>query len=356
MFSYSGTESSATFGTILDSFAKAEGLPFAEVLPQEQIEQIAREEGVSFANDPGDVYTPAVTLWVFLAQCLSASKSCVAAVARLLVLRIALELEPCSAATGAYCKARAKLSERFLERLTLQVGQQVEKQAPDTWRWKSRRVLLADGTECSAPDTPDNQQQYPQPNSQKPGLGFPMIRLVVLLTFATACLVGAAMGPHQGKETGETALFRSLAAQLKKGDVLVADRYYCSYWMVALLLAQGADVAFRLHARRKYDFRRGKRLGHLDHVVTWQRPDRPDWMDEETYQQIPLTLTIREICVTVDTPGYRSQRLVIATTMIDANVYPKSDIADLYHKRWHIEMCRPDCPSRGSLYFCGRVA
>src|SRR5262249_17764528 len=147
-----------------------------------------------------------------------------------------------------------------------------------------RRVLLADGCECSMPDTAANQAEYPQPPAQKEGLGFPLIRLVVLLAFATAALVGCAVGPRQGKETGEPALFRQLLGEVLPGDVVVADRYHCSWWQVALLGRRGADACCRLHARRRYDFRKGKRLGKGDHVVTWDKPPRPGWLDEETYQ------------------------------------------------------------------------
>lgn len=197
---------------------------------------------------------------------------------------------------------------------------------------------MADGAEVTGPDTPANQAEYPQPSSQKQGLGFPMIRLVVLLTFATAGVVGCASGPHQGKETGETALFRSLLEQLRRGDVVVADRYYCSYWLLALLADQDVDVCFRLHQRRKYDFRRGKRLGKGDHVVSWPKPARPEWMDEETYSRLPDSLEVREVRATVDNPGYRSKEIIIATTLLDATHYSRGDIADLYHKRWHVEL------------------
>src|SRR6266404_5363071 len=162
-----------TFATVLRSFGSAGGLPFAEALTEQDIDKACADEGISFADAPDAVYTPAVTLWAFLAQCLSASKSCVAAVARVLVLRVGLGLPPCAAGTGAYCKARAKLPESLLRRLTLQVGAAVEEQAPDCWRWKGRRVHLADGCELSMPDTPANQKQYPQLKNQKPGLGFP---------------------------------------------------------------------------------------------------------------------------------------------------------------------------------------
>lgn len=327
-----------TFKATLRCFVQDEGLPFQSVLSEQQVLRLCEEEGVCFGCGEHDVYTPAVTLWAWLSQCLSGSKSCVGAVARVIVLRVAFGLPVCSAATGAYCKARAKLKERFLQRLTYQAGEEMERQASDSWRFKSRRVLLADGAECSMPDTPENQREYPQSSSQKPGLGFPLIRLVVLLGFATAGLVGCAMGPHQGKESGETALFRDLLGQVRPGDVVVADRYYCSYFMVALLLGRGADVAFRLHQRRHYDFRRGQRLGKGDHVVAWHKPARPEWMDEATYATVPESLTIREVRVQIDRPGCRTRQVIVATTLTDARQYRHKDIADLYHYRWHVEL------------------
>jgi len=119
---------------------------------------------------------------------------------------------------------------------------------------------------------------------------------------------------------------------------VVADRYYCSWWLVALLLAVGVDVCFRLHQRRKYDFRRGRRLGRGDHVVSWPKPPRPAWMDEATYAALPDSLEVREIRTVVDNPGFRSREIIIATTLLDAEADPKSDIAELYHQRWHVEL------------------
>jgi len=327
-----------TFATVLHSFAHADGLPFADVLTEQDIATACQQEEVLFGQGAEDVYTPAVTLWAFLAQCLSASKSCVAAVARVLVLRVALGLPPCAAGSGAYCKARAKLPESLLRRLTLQVGNAVERQAPDDWRWHGRRVLLVDGFEVSMPDTPANQQAYPQLRNQKPGLGFPRMRLVVLLAFATASLLGAAMGPCKGKGTGETELFRTLLEQLQGGDLVVADRYYCTWWLVALLRQRGVDACFRLHHLRQYDFRRGRRLGPGDHVVSWPKPDRPTWMDKATYAALPASLEVREVRVRVPQRGYRVRQFVVATTLVDEGGYHAAEVADLYHQRWHVEL------------------
>jgi len=326
------------FTALLHSYAQDDGLPFASVLTEDDIQHTADAEGVSFGNQDDDVYTPAVTLWGFIGQVLSGHKSCVAAVARIIALRIAMGLPACSAATGAYCKARAKLPEPFLRRLTYQVGRELEDQAPSHWRWHNRRTLLVDGTTCTLPDTPENQAAYPQQRGQKCGLGFPILRLVVLLTFATAAIVGCAFGPYQGKETGETALLRQLFEQLRSGDVVVADRYYCSYFMIALLLPHGVDVVFRLHQLRKYDFRRGRRLGSGDHIVEWHRPQRPKWMDRATYATMPETLTVRELRFHVDNPGFRTREIIVATTLLDDRVYSQVDIADLYHHRWQAEL------------------
>jgi len=326
------------FTNLLHSYAQDEGLPFASVLTEEQIQEAATAENVNFGSGPNDVYTPAVTLWGFVGQFLSGHKSCVAAVTRIVVLLVALNRAPCSADTGAYCKARAKLPEKFLRRLTYQVGTQLENQAPSSWQWHKRRTLLVDGTTVPLPDTPENQQAYPQSRAQRPGMGFPTIRLVVVLTFATAALVGAVWGRWRGKETGEPSLFRQLLDLLLKGDVVVADRYYCSYFMIALLQAIDVDAAFRLHHLRHYDFRRGRHLGHADHVVEWQRPIRPTWMDEPTYASMPATLTVRELRFRVDIPGFRSPEIVMATTMLDHRIYSKEDITDLFHYRWHVEL------------------
>jgi putative transposase len=328
------------FGLVLRSFLQHQGLPFAQALPAETIQQAFDDEGVSFGQGEGDVYTPALTLWAFLSQVLfkEEQRSCLAAVARVIVLLVALGKRPCSDDSGAYCRARAKLPVPILRRLTVQVADGCEQQVPDEWLWKGRHVHLVDGSTISMPDTPANQAEYPQPTTQEPGLGFPMARLVVLLSLATAMVKDLAIGPYAGKETGETALLRELLERFKRGDIMLADRYFCSYFMMALLLEQGVDLLTRLHQARTADFRRGTRLGPGDHLVEWQRPAKPEWMDQETYDRMPASIRVREVEVQVQQPGFRVDSFVVVTTLTDAEQYSRDDLAELYHQRWLVEL------------------
>jgi putative transposase len=338
MSSYSSSRCCLSFAQALAHFHHGEGLPFAEVLPAAVVQQAFADEDVAFGETEESVFTPAVTLWAFLSQVLEDDKSCRAAVGRVQALQVASGQEPCSLDTAAYCRARAKLPAAVLQRLALEAGRNLEAQVPKEWLWHGRQVTLVDGTTLTMPDTTANQEVYPQMSTQDPGCGFPILRMVLLLSLATASLTGMAWAPYQGKETGETALLRKLFGELKPGDILLADRYYCSYWLVAMAQALGVDVVFRMHHLRDYDFRRGEQLGADDHVVSWDRPQRPEWMDPATYATMPLTLTLRELRVAIDTPGCRTEEIVIATTLTDAVSFSKQDIGDLYHERWHAEL------------------
>ncbi|MGH9830399.1 MAG: IS4 family transposase, partial [Blastocatellia bacterium] len=129
-----------------------------------------------------------------------------------------------------------------------------------------------------------------------------------------------------------------LLDRLEKGDVVLGDRYFCSYFMICLLQELGVDLVTLLHQRRTADFRQGTRLGPGDHVVEWARPERPEWMDETTYERMPVTLRIREVEVKVSKKGFRADVLVIVTTLLDARTYTRNDIADLYRQRWSVEL------------------
>ena len=161
---------------------------------------------------------------------------------------------------------------------------------------------------------------------------------VAILSLATACVMDVALGPYAGKQTGEPALLRELFGRLGADDIAVADRYYCSFMMIALLLAQGTHVCARKHQRRHSDFRRGRRLGKYDHLIVWTRPARPEWMDEATYQKIPETLELREIRYNVVEPGRRTRSIDVITTLTDAEEYTREEIAQLYGFRWNAEL------------------
>ena len=328
------------FRLVLASFLQQPGLPFADALTEEAIHEAFDDEGATFADDEDAVYTPAITLWAFLSQVLfkDEQRSCVAAVARVIVLLVALERGPCSSNTGAYCRARSKLSETVIRRLAIDLADGCERQLDEAQLWHGRHVRLVDGTTVSMPDTPENQEAYPQAHTQKKGLGFPVARVVVLLSLATGMLTDMAMGPYTGKETGETALLRSLLGRFKQGDILLGDRYFCSYFMIALLMELNVDFVSRVHQLRTVDFRRGRRLGNGDHIVEWKLPQKPKWMDQPTYDRMPASIEVREVHVRVSEAGFRTESFVVVTTLTDAATYPKRDIAQLYHYRWQAEL------------------
>jgi putative transposase len=333
-------EDGQSFSIVCRSFLQADGLPFSDVLSEEVVEQAFQEEDALFGQEPGGVYTPALTLWAFLSQVIQsgAQRSCNAAVDRIRTLCVLLGIRAPSPDSGAYCRARAKLSEGVLQRLTYHVADELEQQLPREWLWYGRHVFNVDGTTVTASDTPRNQAAWPQPASQQPGLGFPLLRICALMSMVTGAIHDLAFGPYQGKETGETALLRTMFDRLRRGNVVLGDAYFCSYFMIALLKERGVDVVFRQHQRRRTDFRTGKRLGPLDHTVRWRKPPKPAWMDQETYDRMPDKLKVRELAVDVAIPGFRVQRMILVTTLTNARQYPTSALADLFRKRWHAEI------------------
>ena len=315
---------------------RSAALPFASLLDPDHVEQALRQENVSFRHR---IYTPLVTLCLFLSQVLDPVQCCVKAVARLLAFRAEQGLPPCSAETGAYCQARQHLPEAVLRRLTQQTGRDPLDQAENTWRWRGRNVKIVDGTTASMSDTPANQAAYPQPANQKPGVGFPLMRLVVVFTLAVGTVLDAAMGACQGKQTGEAALWRTLLDQIEGDDIVLADRLFGTYFDIALFQQRGADAVFRLHNGRRPDFRCGHKLGRFDQLVQWTKPkQRPEWMDPQTYAAMPNTLEVRLVRVRVAQKGFRTEVIDLVTTLYDAAVYSPADLAELYRLRWQAEL------------------
>ncbi|MGQ0654565.1 MAG: IS4 family transposase [Betaproteobacteria bacterium] len=241
------------------------------------------------------LYPPLHSLGLFMGQALSADDACQDAVARNLSERTALGARACSLNTGPYCKARKRLPLALITALQRSIGARLEAAQPAGWRWRGRPVKLLDGTTVSMPDTKANQGAFPQSRSQKPGLGFPIARVVAIVSLGHGGVLDAAVGPCQGQDSSEQALVRQLLGAFEHGDLLLADSYHCTYWTIATLKSLGVDLLSALHAHRDHDFRCGKRLGKGDHVVQWKRPARPAWMDEDTYATMPETLTVREL-------------------------------------------------------------
>jgi hypothetical protein len=320
----------------LTELAEAPGLAFSQLLPQEMLTETLADCGVEFRNR---IYTPVVTLWAFLWQVLSSSHTCEGAVARVVGWRIAEGLGLCSSNNGSYCEARQRLPLQWLKELLQRTGALLHAQVPEDWLWKGRQVTMVDGTTVSMPDTSPNQEAFPQPRTQKPGVGFPIARLVVVFSLACGAALDMALGPYKGKQTGENSLFRRLMKSLVPGDVVLADRCYSGYCDVALLQQHGADVVVRKHQLRKTDLSHGRRLGRDDHVVTWSKPSRcPEGLDQETFDQLPDTLELREVTVHVEQKGQRTRSLTLITTLLDPKAYTASDLAELYRRRWDAEI------------------
>lgn len=275
------------------------------------------------------VYGPLGTLMLFVEQVLSADHSCQDAVALGVSARVGRGQAPCSLNSGPYCRARQRLPLKLIERLGREVAVRVCAKQPTAWLWRGRHVKLIDGATVSMPDTLDNQAHFPQNREQKPGLGFPLARMVAVVSLSCGAVLEWASGACEGKASGETALLWTLLHRLERGDIVVADRCYAGYFMIARLMSLGVDVVIRQHQRRHSDFRRGQRFGVRDHVAIWRRPKCPAWMDEATYARMPEHLRMREV---------RAGGWTIVSSLIDVRAVSKKDLLELYRSRWQVEL------------------
>jgi len=283
-------------------------------------------------------WSPVLTIWTFLLQVLHRDSSCRAAVAMALSQQAAAGQRTVSADPGAYCQARKRLPLEVLQQGVKTIGRQLQAQTLDRHRWCGRRVWLVDGTTCSMPDTGELQAEFGQPSGQADGCGFPVARIVAMFCWASGAVLEAAIGAYR---KSELPLWRSLWHLLCPGDIVVADRFYCTFADIVGVIRRGCDVVFRLHQRRPDDMRFGKCLGKCDRLVTWQRPkrhNRPRGMSVEQWSLLPEELTVRLLRIAVDIPGFRSSRITVATSLLDPVAYPAARIAALYRDRWLIEL------------------
>ena len=307
---------------------------FGEMLPDRLL---ARSE--KGTNSRERVLTPKVTFWAFVSQVLDVGSSC-----REVVRKVEawwrwsqkdLEAKP-ALSPSAYCQARARLDMQSLRLIHGHLAWSLERRVTSQEKWLGRRVKIVDGSTLSMPDTPANQESWPQPSSQKAGLGFPCMKLVGLFSLASGALEDYATGTlHEH----ESMLFRSLWEKLAKGDVLLGDRGFCSYAALARLAQRGMDSVMRLHQARKVNFREGRRLGKDDRLVTWKKPvQRTEAWSLEEWAALPETLSLRLIRLFVSTPGFRTRQVTLVTTLTDAQSYPAEEIRALYAQRWGVEL------------------
>ncbi len=320
-------------GQFLRRFLVGDHLPF---LPLLDIDGLAAQVERHVGRTRDRIDTPLVTLAMFLRQIVDRDHSCRAAVEHLAAARAAAGLPPGSDDTGAYCKARQRLPEALLCDLATEVGGDLRRQAGPDRLFHGRPVKIVDGTGSSMPDTPDNRRAFATPGGQKLGVAFPMARVLVVVCLACGAALDAVVGPCPGKRSGECAAPRGLRDRFERGDIALGDGLYGSFLDVALLAAAGVDVVFGMHARRRVDFRRGRRLGPDDHVVDWTKPPRPEWLDQAAYDALPAAMAVRELRLWVARAGFRTRVIRIATTLLDPAAFPKADLAGLSRARWQV--------------------
>ena len=314
---------------ISDHHSKLDALVFFNQLTSDQL--FERVESL-LPDHRERTFPPTETLSLFLSQAVSDDRSCRNVVNQSTIARLIGGLPKCSTATGGYCKARARLPVDMVRDLTRFTGQLIDQKVCDKWRWQGRRVRIVDGTTVTLPDTPENQKRYPQLRAQKPGLGFPMCRLVGITCLSSGALLDSAMCPVSGKGNDEQSLLRTMIKTFENNDILLGDAFYASYFLIAELQEMGVDAVFEQHGSRKRstDFRRGKKLGSKDHLIVINRPrSPPDWMSHETFDSMPETLTVRELNV---------KGKILITTLCCPVTATKEDLKNLYKSRWNIEL------------------
>ena len=282
------------------------------------------------------LFTPSRMFWLFLFQVLSPDGSCREVLRGFLAWLAAEERKTASVRTAAYCKARAKLPLKGIQKLSSQIVRKISEGETNRELWYGRKIKVIDGSSASMPDTYQNQKAWPQTKHSKPGCGFPVMRFVAIFSLASGVLMALTNGNiHDSERT----LLRKLWRFLKPGDVALSDRGFCSYADFFLLAKRGVDSVMRKNQRRSAGSAVLKKLGKNDYLVEWFKTSaRPDWLTEKQWKNMPDKIVVREIKVIVAVQGFRTQTITIATTLTDQAVFPAYAFAELYFKRWRAEL------------------
>jgi Transposase DDE domain len=286
-------------------------------------------------NSRDRIFSIRLSFWAFLGQILNPGRPCREAVRQVMALFCLQGRGALDEQTSAYCPARQRLPRERLQQILGQTAQAARRRCPKP-RWLHGEIKVVDGSTLTMPDTAANQKRYPQQKEQQPGCGFPIMKFVGLFSLATGCLLTVITGNYY---VSELRLFRDLWHYLKVGDLLLADRIFGDYGTLAALSNRGVDCVIRLHQRRKADFRQGDWLGPYDRLVSWKKPlQRTLTVGKPLWASLPQELTLRMICVHITARGFRSQKLILITTLLDPDRYPAEQIARLYLQRWQVEL------------------
>jgi len=288
------------------------------------------------ANSRKRTYPVSLTFWAFLSQVLNPGSACREVVRKVQVWSVQHHQGLPDSGTSAYCQARARLPLERLEQLHEHLSLKLVSRTDAADLWQGHRVKVIDGTGLSMPDTSANQKAYPQPVTQKAGCGFPVAKIVGCFCLASGALLHWVQGTLKDHDF---RLFQGLLTTFQKGEIVLADRGFCSYGNLAALLQKGVGAVMRIHHFRKLDWRVGRRLGRRDRLISWQKPQlQTDVWTKEQWTQLPEQIPLRLVEVRVAVPGFRTQRIVLVTTLLEANKYTSAQLGQLYFRRWAVEL------------------
>ena len=277
--------------------------------------------------------------WCFVWQTLQPRTPC-RAVVRQVQAFCETERQHIDENTSAYCQARGRLPIACLQQALTDSAQAADRRSFRGVPGWTRPIKVVDASSVRLPDTDANRKRYPYPSGQRPGCGFPVMQVCGLYSMASGVILKTIQAPWS---TSEVRLFKELWPELHRGDILLGDRPFGAYVLLALLPLRGVDVVSRLHQGRQFDRRKAKKIGPSEWLVTWSRPSkRPDYLSEEEWSTVPEQITVRIIHVRVQTKGFRTQELWLSTTLLDPVAYPAEQVAQLYRRRWDMELCLRD--------------
>ena len=319
---------------------------WTEELNAQGIAQACRDSGMIWIES---LLNPVVTLQVFMLQILHGNTACTHLP----------RLTKMTFTAAGYCRARMRIKLQVFELLLRRSVEQIQQQALDTGRWLGHRVFMVDGSSFSMPDTPSLQSYFGQPGGQKPGCGFPVAHWLVLMHMGTGMITKMLTSPLR---TGDMSNAAKLHPELHTGDLLVADRAFCSFPHLCMLIERGVEAVLRIHHQMIVDFtpdrpyvipnkgtgskRKGlprsrwiRGLGISDQIVAWQKNPRgkPNWMSVEQFATLPNEITVRELRYSVHQKGFRTKQITLVTTLLDDAIYSLPELASLYHQRWEQE-------------------